>query len=370
MSRLPHRLVMVLIVLGLICGWLSTAVAPAAAVVDWGVRDPGLEALVDGPLDLRVFVEAAEGEQVQAVVVRFLRDGWLFGEGRTLSYRAGPVSGGRSDWGSRLNPNVSWVLRGQAMPNGVYDVQTQAKVLTSAGEQWTEWRGHAIALQVPPPATVSTVRNVEGGRVEVSWQRIQLPDFIRYEVERSADGATWSVITSMTSPDATRTVDVPPPGTWRYRTRVVRSDGQGGQLATASAPAGIDKLPTALRNGSSQPTMVGKASADEASDARALPSPLLPSVRATAPLEAASSRPHVSGVPPPLADTYRRTLPYPKVGRQSTQPQMVTEGGRDLGSSTISVVESPLRDRQLLVPIAGGLLLMMIAARIGLQLRR
>jgi hypothetical protein len=49
---------------------------------------------------------------------------------------------------------------------------------------------------------------------------------------------------------------------------------------------------------------------------------------------------------------------------------MVTEGGRDQGSSTISVVESPLRDRQLLVPIAGGLLLMMIAVRIGLQLRR
>jgi hypothetical protein len=150
-TRLLHRVVMAVTAFGLPYGWLVMAATPAATITDWGVTTPGSEALVEGPLDLVAFVQAAEEEHVQGVAIRFLRDGWPFGERGVLSYRAGPLSAGRSNWGSRLNPTASWVLGGQAMPNGLYEVQTQAKVLTSTGQQWTEWRGHAIGHCVDPP---------------------------------------------------------------------------------------------------------------------------------------------------------------------------------------------------------------------------
>jgi hypothetical protein len=363
--RLLHRVVMVVTVLGLPCGWLVMAATPAAAITDWGVTKPGSEALVEGPLDLAAFVQAAEGEHVQGVAIRFLRDGWPFGERGVLSYRAGPLSAGRSNWGSRLNPNAAWVLGGQAMPNGLYEVQTQAKVLTSTGQQWTEWRGHAIALQVPPPATALILRSAANGKVEVGWRQVQLPDFIRYDVERSADGMSWAAVASTASPDATRIIDAPPPGTWRYRTRVVRSDGQGGQLATTSAPVGIDRpLVSAPAGGASWPAAV-----DKAPGAVTAPGPPPAPAHSAAPRGSAGLRPRTPALPPPPEDIYHRLLPYPKVGRQASEPQTVREGEREPGASTISFVQSRLRDRQLL-PIVGGLLLMITAVYVGWQLRR
>lgn len=377
MTRLLRSVVMAMSIFGLACGWLVTGMGPAAAVADWGVTSPGSETLIDGSLDLGVFVQAAEGEQVQGVAIRFLRDGWPFGEIGVLSYRAGPLGGGRSDWGSRLNPNASWVLGGQAMPNGLYDVQTRAKLLTSTGERWTEWRGHAIALQVPPPATALTVRSGGDGQIEVGWRQVQLPDFVRYDVERSADGANWVVVASTARPDATRITDSPPSGMWRYRTRVVRSDGQGGQLSTVSAPVGIVGLPVpAPAGGPSQPAVVGRALTGEASGTVTLPrTPSAPARSAASP-EPAASRPRAPALPP-LDRTYHWTLPYPKAGRQATEsagqaPEPQAAGGdeREPGAATTLVVQSRLRDRQLLLPIAGGLLLMITAAHFGLQLRR
>lgn len=359
MTRPPHRARIAVACLGLVM-----AAAPAAAVMNWGVTSPAAEALVDGPLNLAVFVEAAEGEQVKGVAIRFLRDGWPFGEGGVLAHRAGSVSAGRSKWGSRMNPSASWVLDGQAMPNGVYDVQTRAKVLTSTGEQWTEWRGHAILLQVPPPATRVAVRSTANGQVEVDWRQSQLPDFVRYDVERSADGTSWAVVASTSSPDDTHILDAPPPGEWQYRIRVVRWDGQGGQLATASAPVTIDRRrPTpALRGRPSQ-----RAAAGEAPGILTLPRPRLPSARAAG---QAASRPRTPTLPPLSDDISHRALPYPKVGRQSAGPRGAAEDEREPGASTIAVVQSRLRDRQLLLPVASGLLLMVIAAGVGLQLRR
>lgn len=374
MTRLLSRGGVIVAALGLACGWLGMTAAPAAAVVDWGVTSPGPEAVVDGPLDLAVFVEAAEGEQVQGVAVRFLRDGWPFGEGGTLSPRAGPLSAGRSKWGSRVNPSASWVLDGQAMPNGLYDVQTRAKILTSTGGQWTEWRGHAIALQVPPPATWLTARSAGDSQVEVGWRQIQLPDFVRYDVERSADGASWAVVASTARPDATSILDDPPPGMWRYRTRVVRSDGQGGQLATASAPVEVDRRPTPAPGGESPArAAVGEAAVGEAPGALTLPRPPLPSPRPAASLGSAGSQPPAPALPPPPGGTsqegaYHRTLPYPK--GQGTGPQAAGEDEREPAPSPIAVAQSRLGDRQPLLPIAGGLLLMLTAAYVGLQLRR
>jgi hypothetical protein len=370
MIRLLHCMAMGAATLGLVSGWLIIAAVPATAVVNWDVTNPGPDALVEGPLDLAVVVDAAEGEQVQAVAIRFVRDGSPFGASGLLSYRAGPLTAGRSGWGSRLDPTRSWALGGQPMPNGLYDVQTQAKILTSAGEQWTEWRGHPIALQVPPPATISTLRSAGGGQIEVSWRQIQLPDFVRYDVERSADGVSWAVVASMASPDTTRLVDAPPPGMWRYRTRVVRSDGQGGQLTTVSAPAGIDGLPPHAPGGdSSQPAMVGAAAADDASGAVPLTRPPSPAAGSDTHLAPGAWKPPALTSPHPPSDTYHRTLPYPKTRQQAVRAEAAAEE-REAGANAISVTPSPLHDRQLLLPVAGGLLLMILAAHVGLQLRR
>lgn len=361
MTRPWARAVVAVATLGLACGWLAMAAARPATAADWGVASPGPQALVDGPADLAVLVEAEESEEVRAVAVRFLRDGWPFGERQVLSYRAGAPRAGRSEWGSRLNPNASWALGGQAMPNGVYDVQAQVKLLTSAGEQWTEWRGHPVTLQVPPPATALTVRKAASGRVEVGWRQIQLPDFMRYDVERSADGASWTVVASTARLEATRIVDAPPPGPWRYRTRIVRSDGQGGQLATASAPVRIDPpLTPAPGSGSRQPAA---AAADQAPGATAPPRPHLPPTPSLMAPGPGAARPQAPALPPPQDSTYHRTLPYPSGTRRSDHPG-------EPGGSTISVVQSRLRDRQLLWPIAGGVLLMITAAGVGWQLRR
>ncbi|MGH8902207.1 MAG: hypothetical protein ACRDYA_11130 [Egibacteraceae bacterium] len=370
MTRLLHSVAVAMSTFGLACGWLIAAAAPAVADVDWGLTSPGSETLIGESLNLAVFVEVPESEQVQGVAVRFLRDGWPFGETGMLSYRAGPLSAGRSDWGSRLNPNTSWVLGGQAMPNGLYDVQTRAKLFTSAGERWTEWRGHPIALQIPPPATALTVRSAGDGQTEVGWRQVQLPDFVRYDVERSADGVNWVVVASTARPDTTRITDSPPPGMWRYRTRVVRSDGQGGQLSTVSAAVEIVGLPVpAPRGGPPQPAAVGRAATDEASGTVVLPgAPSFPARSAASP-EPPASRPGAPALPLP-DDTYRRTLPYPKVGRQATQAQAAGGNEREPGPATTLVVQSRLRDRQLLLPVAGGLLLMITAAHVGLQLRR
>lgn len=133
------------------------------------------------------------------------------------------------------------------MPNGHYTVEAQAVSSVESvdfGDELhreSDWRGHRITVDAPPPPTSvsAEVVDAEAGTVKVSWTASSVPDFRRYVVQRASAGGGFSdVHTAQDMAAASHTDTVGGDGEYRYRVRVVR-DGADGERTSMSDPAPV-----------------------------------------------------------------------------------------------------------------------------------
>jgi hypothetical protein len=219
---------------------------PAHAVERVEVVSPSRGGAITGPTDIVVAVDANALQQVDLVQVRMSQAGLPGGTVRGLNQIGGERSGGQSRWATQIDPLRSWAADGQAMANGVYALQAQVTWTGPGGQQQTGWSGHDVMVDAAPPATALQVRVIDAAArsVELTWDRIDLPDFRRYVVQRAAPGGSFGDIAVLATSSTTRFIDaVPEPGAYRYRVVVVRASATGGDRTSTSAERGVEVAP-------------------------------------------------------------------------------------------------------------------------------
>lgn len=380
--------------LGLVAIWLLVTAPPAGAVSDFGIEAPS--GTVTGASAVAAFVEqnAAEAntERIAAVESRFLQAGAQAGSTQGLELVSQEVhrAGRTSHYRAALDPFASRWTGGRPMANGSY--RLQVRVISQVGAapaQTSEWRERQVVLEVPPPQTTAAAKLVDPARrtIEVSWRPVgaDLPDFVRYVVERSVNGGRWSEVRRITAASAGSDVDTVDDGEYRYRVTVVRSSGSGGELSSPpSAPS------TALRVGDA-PGQPGEPGASPGPDAAGGPGgaggPDAPPDRIgirrgaggprLGPGAGAPPRIDVPGAPAPVTapsaaapapgdDAFQRTLPYGDVGGPAVgQDVAAGESGLE-GDGTLTIFNRQLVTRDVVVPVAAGLVLVLL----GMHIRR
>ena len=404
--------------------------APAMAVEEWGVAAPSSGTTIRDRTHLSAFATAMPAERVEAVVLRLIGPGLAGAPTRELQFEAGTPDGGRSAWGIDLEPLASWAAGGGPMANGRYRIEVQVRSsLQGVPQEPTGWQGHAIVLDVPPPATrvEVAVAAADARTFDVTWQPVSVPDFVRYEVERAAglDGP-WATVARVPAAGATELIDaVEEPGDYRYRVVVVRAGGDGGEATTASSPqaarmpaadpapatgpspsdppdpAGPSGLPTdgaaGLPGDPSSPTPSPSASPGPGAGAAVaptdgsgvvpgLPAPLTSQGTAQAPPQTLVQAPSITvspgpaqvparvpltapqgGMSPPGGDVFNPVLDLPQRPGAKVEQGSVTAHAGGVRRQVLEVFDSTTVDpRGVLVPIATGLLLTLV----GLHLRR
>jgi hypothetical protein len=399
----------------LAAGVLALAVQPAHAVNAHGIESPAAGEKVAGPVTVTAFVEAHRFEEVESVQLRLMRGGSPVGAPRGMGHAGGERSGDRSRWTTSLDPMASWATDGRPMPNGTYAFQVRVTATNPAGEEVTRWDGHDVVLDVAPPATSAQARVIDPTTrsVEISWDPTTVPDFTRYTVQRRGDGEDWADIATMTTPSTTRFVDVvPQPGAWAYRVIVGRVGGAGGERTSTSnehvtsvdgpaAPEPNQPLPgDPPPEGGSAPGQApgeGEGSGDGAggdgvsegegtagdgtggSGRRFGQRPGMGTAPAigsnTVPGIAAPSGQPPSTAPPqygPGTDVFEGQLPYDVDFDEEvevTERRTIVEPGERIEGGTLAIHERELQLEQVLPPLAGGLLLFVVAGHV-LRLRR
>lgn len=245
---LTTRAATALLALALALGWLLVSAVPARAVTEWGVEQPGSGASVSEATYVRAYARSVQGEQVDGMRVRFRAEGGgQSGQVRDLSFASGQQQDAgtqRSTWARPFDPLASDWHGGGPMPNGRYTVEAQAVSSVDSvdfGDELhreSDWRGHQITVDAPPPATSvsAQVVDAEAGTVKVSWTASSVPDFRRYVVQRAAAGGGFSdVHTAQEAGAVSHTDTVDGDGEYRYRVRVVRA-GADGERASMSEP--------------------------------------------------------------------------------------------------------------------------------------
>lgn len=197
------------------CAVIALAAIPAGAQVltTVSVVEPGGGAAVTGP---RVVVDVRGLGQAEAAQARIT----AAGQTRTVDL-AGPQGlAGGSRWSGTLD------LGG--LPNGPARVEGRARF--AGASSMTDWTGHDVRLDVPPPAISLHVAPVAGhpDAVALSWTAAGVPDLSGYEVQRAlAGGGYETLLTAGAGQHAHTDVGVPP-GEHRYRVRAIRPSGSGG----------------------------------------------------------------------------------------------------------------------------------------------
>lgn len=248
----PRRMLGAVLVVALALAWVAAAAMPARAASNWGVEQPGAGASVTDQTYVRAFVDAISGEKIEGVRARFRQSGGG-GPGQVAELSFASRSGGdagteRSTWARPFNPLASEWHGGGPVPNGRYvlEVQVVSSVESVDFEDQlrreSEWRGHEIVVDAPPPAaSVSAeVADPKARSVRVSWQGTNVPDFRRYELQRARGGGEFSQVHTTSDPQATSFTDtVDEDGDYQYRVRVVRAGADSADKASMSAPAGV-----------------------------------------------------------------------------------------------------------------------------------
>lgn len=250
-TRAPGRATAGLLTLALALGWLVAVAAPARAVAEWGVEQPGPGGTVTGSTHVQAFARSVKGEQVDGMRVRFRAvGGGQSGQTRSLSFTDRREEGAgtqRSTWARPFDPLSSGWHGGAAVPNGRYVVEAQAVSSVESVDFGDElrresgWRGHQITVDAPPPPTSASARvtDAEAGAVEVSWTAASVPDFRRYVVQRASAGGGFTDVHTATDAAAVSYADrVDGDGDYRYRVRVVRA-GASGERESVSEPAAV-----------------------------------------------------------------------------------------------------------------------------------
>ena len=237
LARGPVAVVFLGSLLGSVLLLAGASALSAQAQQRLGVPTAGQE--ITGPVDIAAFVVPDAGVAVDYVEAR------LTGPvSRTL--RLEPVrlaDDGSQRWETALDPRSS----AQTLPNGTFMLEIRT---VQRGGPSLPYVGHAVELRVPPPRRTLVGEPVVGNsqQVRLSWDRVTLPDFEAYRIERRADteGAAWSTVLDVVDQSSVEAIDtVPEEGAYRYRLAVVRGRGaspeagDGGELRSTSPVTGV-----------------------------------------------------------------------------------------------------------------------------------
>lgn len=121
-------------------------------------------------------------------------------------------------------------------PNGPARVEARASF---NGSSPTDWTGHEIRVDFPPPHTPVKASPVAPDAVAVSWQPVAIPDVTGYEVQRALGEGGWEGIVTVRAGQHTHTDTGVPPGSHRYRVRALRPGGTGGTKPGPWAETGV-----------------------------------------------------------------------------------------------------------------------------------
>jgi hypothetical protein len=374
------------VVAALVLAW-AAALGPAtpAAAATTELLSPADQSTVTGPVDVLARVTPAEGEVIESVDVRVAGAG----ERTVPMQRVGDGDpAAPQDWAVVVDP-----LEGIALANGPYVVEVRARPLV--GEPSAS-AGHEVRLAVPPPRRELTAAPdpEDPTSVVMSWDPVALPDFLGYRIQRRPDAdGTWQTVQAVTDPRAGSAVDeVPEPGAYRYRLVVVRSDGDGSELFATSDPRGVradpddpgtfdaprdpDPVPTEpptepVVDPVTRPTDVaggptpGPAETGTAGSPSGPPSGGVrpPASTVQPPPAPAAPRP---GVVPFDDGTFDELLPFDATSTElevgESEAAFIDGGIREGGSLNVFTEEE--RPRGVLVALAAGLLLLVVAGHL------
>lgn len=403
---MPRRALTRLTLLVVAVAWPLIAGDQALAVESWMLTAPGAGTTITAPVGITASATGGPDEQIERVEARLVPGSQprrVAGQIVRLDYVEGPTAGGTSRWVTSMDPLASWGSGGGPLPNGPYQLEVRAVSGTGA----TGWHGHDVLVDAPPPATSVRVTPTPEG-VAVSWGAVRLPDFTRYTLQRSVEGASWTDVVSLPEPDRTTHVDTaqpadgtaPPAGSVRYRVLVARASATGGERTSESEPATVEvaegvATPAPSASAPSASASPSPVSPSPSPSASAVPSPspstsgpLVPSGprRAQPPAvrrgfavipPAAPSPPPAALVAPPgqvalpeeIVDSALGTIPVqPSDGEradESEEPETVAAIADEDPGGTLTVIGGrEVALQSVLPPLAGGLVLVLSAAHV------
>lgn len=347
--------------------WLVAAVLPAGAAGEPGLDRPVPTERITGtePYGVVAYIDAAAGEEVRGMDVRLLSGGQQVGSVRQLEFMevvdAGPGMR-RTRWNGAIDL-FTWD-EGEPLRNGAYRVEVRGQLaFQGVPRDPTEWRGVDVVVDADPPSTTVTTKVIDQAqrRVEVAWEPVMLADFKHYVVQRRLNGGGWLDYKVVPTMDRTRWADnVPTDGEYGYRVQTVRvaADGSSERKSAWSGPSAVRvRKPVSTSSGppigSSGP---GSASAPGGTSAGGGP----PVLRVT---RGAARRPPLFTGP----DTYEPVLDYGDAEPPlASGPEDLGETGGEVPEGTLSVDGggSSVDMRQVLVPVAAGLLLTLSAVHL------
>lgn len=234
----------------------------------------------------------------------------------TLDDQQLPDPATRAWEGEARSTSVDWAP--SFTTNGTYDLRVVAAGTDPRGQQANVTV--PLKLAAPPHAPtgvkVAPVAATDGS-VALTWTiNDREPDVLYYEIARAAEGATTFDQLQVVEATASRLVDTPPAGTWRYRVTALRR-GATVDDGVPSSPATTSPIEVAAPAGSSgdagtpgTPTTTA-ASGSSSSPGRATTTTARPSVsnstRSTVDLSGFASRLNSGRTP----TTVRRVEPDP-----------------------------------------------------------
>ena len=345
---------------------------PAHAAGDPGLERPiaGERVTHDGAYPVTGYMDAGPGEEIRSMEARLLSGGQQVGPVKVMDFVGSADTGPgvrRTRWTVPLDPIKSWD-DGYPLANGPYRIEVRGTVVfQNVPRQPTAWRGVDFVIDVDPPPTTVTAKVLDAGarRVEVAWDPVPVPDFVRYVVQRKAGAGEWQNYREVPTVDRTRWADVvPAEGDYSYRVQTFRRGAGGAERKSIwSAPGSVSvrKPPPPPPPGESG--AAGGPAAGTPGGPPAQSGPPVIRVQRAIPRAPAFTGP----------DTYEETLDY------SGAEVPLTSGPEDdqLPDDAPAEVPSQLRVRedrdfpvrQALVPVAAGLVLTVSAWHVRRFLR-
>lgn len=224
------------LVLVLLCAALvAPLLAPDAARALDGVQvtSPTPGSVVDGPLTVRVRIDAGDGELIDDVTATFTGPPAV----SVPLQREGPVElDGTQVWSADVDP----LQQGAVIANGVQQLRIQPRL--AAGEDPDPTSVEATVAVRYVGELVAAPTGEDPLVVALSWEPVELPDFLAYRIDRRTDDddGYWEVVERLEDAQARDTTDeLAEAGSYRYRLVVVRSDGADGEVLGYSPTRGV-----------------------------------------------------------------------------------------------------------------------------------
>ncbi len=232
---MPAALTVLVLLLGLT--WPVLVPAPASALDAVQVQQPPTDAVITGPVAVQVRIDAAEGEFVDDVIATFPGPPAVE---VALERQGPPELDGTQVWRAEVDP----LAEGAVIANGAQDLTIQP-VLAAGDQPEPTIRPVTVAVRYVGEL-VAAPTGEDPLVVALSWDPVELPDFLAYRIDRRADDADgfWEPLQRIEDVEVRDTTDeLDEPGRYRYRLVVVRSDGADGEVLGYSPTRGVQADP-------------------------------------------------------------------------------------------------------------------------------